>query len=90
MMGWGSDDGWSSNGAGYVVMMFVMVLFWALVIAAIVWVLRRPSHDDQSAGGMVGAHRSAEQILAERFARGEIDETEFTSRLAALHGQQKL
>lgn len=90
MMGWGNDGGWSNNGAGFVVMMFAMVVFWALVIAAIVWVLRRPSLDDRSAEGMVSAHRSAQQVLAERFARGEIDETEFTSRSAALHGQPKL
>ena len=90
MMGWGNDGGWSNNGVGFVVMMFGMVLFWGLVLAAVVWVLRQPSSRDRASGGMVPAHRSAQQVLAERFARGEIDESEFTSRLAALHGQPQL
>lgn len=90
MMGWGDDGGWSGNGAGYVMMMLAMVVFWGLIIAAVVWVLRQPGGGDRAAGGMVPAHRSAQQVLAERFARGEIDETEFTNRLAALHGQPQL
>lgn len=90
MMGWGNDNGWANNGAGYLVMMLGMLLFWGLIIAAVFWVVRQPSQLDRAAGGMVPAHRTAQQVLAERFARGEIDETEFTKRLATLHGQPQL
>jgi putative membrane protein len=88
MMFWyGNDGGFGGGGGGVVVMVVGMLLFWGLVIAGISLVLRRPHRE---AGGMVPAHRSAQQVLAERFARGEIDEGEFTARLAALHGPKKL
>ncbi|MCY7395888.1 MAG: hypothetical protein LH468_06975 [Nocardioides sp.] len=89
-MGWGNDGSGLGNGAGYVVMMLGMLIFWGLIVAAVVWVLRQPRQEDRASGGMVPAHRTAQQVLAERFARGEIDETEFTTRLATLHGQPRL
>lgn len=89
MMYW-SGSGWADSGAGYVLMVLGMLMFWGAIIAAFVFVLRQPSRQDRSAGGMVPAHRTAQQVLAERFARGEIDETEFASRLATLHGQSPL
>jgi putative membrane protein len=86
-MFWYGDNGGYGGGGGVVVMVVGMLLFWGLVIGAITLLLRRPHRE---AGGMVPAHRSAQQVLAERFARGEIDEGEFTQRLAALHGPKKL
>jgi len=66
---------------GWFAMSLGTVLFWALVITAIVLLVRYlrtgPSSD---------APRAPEQVLAERFARGEIDETEYRDRLAALRG----
>lgn len=94
MMGWNDDGGWATSGAAYLLMALGMLLFWGLIIAAVVWAVRQPQRQaqqrDRVAGGMVPAHRSAQQVLAERFARGEIDETEFTTRLAALHAQPQL
>lgn len=90
MMFWNGDGGWANSGGGYVVMVLGMLVFWGLIIAAVALVLRQPDRHDRAAGGMVPAHRTAQQVLAERFARGEIDETEFTSRLATLHGQTRL
>jgi putative membrane protein len=63
------------NGWGYA---FTFV-FWALVIAAVIVLVRY----------LVGAQRTSndrtpQQILAERFARGEIDEQEYRARLATL------
>ncbi len=56
-----------------------MLAFWALLIAVIVLVVRW-------VGGSTHASTSSpEQILADRFARGEIDEAEYRDRLAALH-----
>lgn len=87
----GNDNGsWANSGGGYLVMMLGMLVFWGLIIAAVAMVLRQPDRSDRAAGGMVPAHRTAQQVLAERFARGDIDETEFNGRLAALRGQNKL
>jgi putative membrane protein len=57
----------------------LMWLFWALVVAVILWALKisigSDSSDKQST-----AHISALEILKERFARGEIDQEEFESK----------
>lgn len=90
MMLWYGDNGGVGNGWGYLLMGVGMLLFWGLLIAGAVAVFRQPDRRDRTAGGMVPAHRTAQQLLAERFARGEIDETEFTGRLAALHGHKTL
>ena len=90
MMLWYGDNGGAGNGWGYLLMGVGMLLFWGLLIAGAVAVFRQPERRDRTAGGMVPAHRTAQQLLAERFARGEIDETEFTGRLAALHGHRTL
>ncbi len=83
----GFDNG---SGWGYALMIIGMLVFWGLVIGGVVVLLRRPDRRDRMAGGMVPAHRTAQQLLAERFARGEIDEAEFSGRLATLHGQKQL
>lgn len=63
---------------GYGLMTVSMVLFWALVIAGIVVLVR------QLARGSAVRRPDAEQMLAERFARGEIDEREYGERLDVL------
>ncbi|MFD7782082.1 SHOCT domain-containing protein [Streptomyces nojiriensis] len=75
------------GGWGWVAMTFSMVLLVALAVAGVVLLLRSvdrfpsgPAHPP--------AAPSAKQVLAERFARGEIDEEEYEQRLTALrvHG----
>ena len=76
MNGWYHDGmGWS----GWLVMLLVMVAFWALVVWAIVALFRdtRP-RDGRS------EHHDPLGVLAERFARGEIDETEYRTRADVL------
>lgn len=68
---------------GWIVMGSLMVLFWAGVITVIVVLLRRP-HSGQGTPDMRPSHHKAERILNERFARGEIDETEYSARHDAL------
>jgi putative membrane protein len=66
---------------GYLLMTANMLLFWVLVVAGIAVLVRyfwRP--------GPAGP--GTEAILAERFARGEIDEEEYRSRLRTLRGGQ--
>jgi putative membrane protein len=60
-----------------------MVLFWALIIFGLFAVVRSL----QTAGGRPPEVRATpEELLAERFARGEIDEQEYRRRLATLRG----
>jgi putative membrane protein len=65
----------------WLIMPFTMVVFWALVIWAVV-ALIQPS-DRGSASGAPGPER----ILAERFARGEIDAGEYERRLSTLRNR---
>ena len=59
------------------------------MILGIVVLVRYLAGSSQSAGGAGMARATAEQVLAERFARGEIDEQEYQSRLAVLRGKQQ-
>lgn len=88
MMDWNGDGSWPNSSAGYVLMILGMVIFWGLVIAAIAILVRQPSRRDRITSGLGHAERTPPQVLAERFAAGEIDEREFTSRMAALRSQQ--
>jgi putative membrane protein len=68
-----SSWGWALAGVG-------MVVFWGLLITGIVLLVRYVGQ----AGQQPPVPRTPEQVLAERFARGEIDETEYQNRLAVL------
>lgn len=68
-----------------------MIVFWGLIIAAFVLLLRAFDRPQPT-----GPHRppwapptqaSPEQLLAERFARGEIDEEEYRRRLQVLRAE---
>ena len=72
-MGWW---GWAGMGIG-------MVLFWALLIAGIVALVVYTKGDRQVRQDTTPP-ASPEQVLAARFARGEINETEYRDRLAVL------
>ena len=81
MMGFDHDvSGW-----GYAGMAISLVVFWGLVIAGIVVLVRYLARSEQPRGGPpVNRPPSPEQVLAERFARGEIDEEEYHRRLETL------
>lgn len=69
--------GWQTwSWGGWLAMTLSMVVFWGLVVWAIVAIFR-PGHRS-------GGRRDAEQILAEQFAAGQIDEQEYLSRLETL------
>jgi putative membrane protein len=80
-MGWFDHNMGSWGWPG---MLFAMAVFWGLLITVIVLVLhfRGRSGTPTADTGALGA---AELLLAERFARGEIDENEYRGRLEALH-----
>jgi len=79
---WGNGWGW----AGWVLMGVVMVLFWAAVVTAIVLAIRYAGGSRNTASGSPNHGPSRpEDVLAERFARGEIDESEYRRRVTLLH-----
>jgi len=81
MMFW-FDNG--INGWSIALMIISMLAFWGLLISFVIYLVRQPS---DNAGWKDGPPRTPEQMLAARFARGEIDENEYTGRAAALHGK---
>jgi putative membrane protein len=86
------DGGW---GAGnWLLMGLGMLLFWAFVVAGIVWLVhytgRRPATPEHGVplGKPAGPVRpSALEILDERYARGEIGEEEYRARRDTLTGR---
>ncbi|MFZ3573021.1 SHOCT domain-containing protein [Streptomyces sp. BH097] len=63
-----------------------MVLFWVLLIAVGVLLFRVLSRAEDTGTTSRGASFRPEDVLAERFARGEIDEDEYRRRLSVLSG----
>jgi putative membrane protein len=83
--------GWGA----WVLGILVTIAFWGLLITAVVWLIRsirrpgpRMPYAGQVGPGWPGGHQvpSAEQILAERYARGDIGEEEYRARLTTLRG----
>lgn len=83
MMFWYGHD---PSGWGWFTMSVGMILFWAVLIVFAVLLFRSLSRpvDSGASAGRAGSGPAPEQLLAERFARGEIDEEEYRSRLAVL------
>lgn len=89
---------WYGHGGGawgWFAMSVGIVLFWALVITVGVLLFRAlarsaPSGGEHTRWGGDGAPRGAspEQILAERYARGEIEDEEYERRLATLRSSR--
>jgi len=75
--------GYMGYGMGYGGWFFgplMMIVFFGLIIAAVVGALRLLGN------GQGSGRSSALDILAERFAAGEIDEAEYAQRRKALKG----
>ena len=88
MCGWGGN-GWMWNGGGWgwgwIVGAVVLVVLFALVITAIILTVRYLSEGGGHRGpGSPQQAWGAEDVLGERFARGEIDEDEYRRRMSAL------
>ena len=69
------------NGWGWTFMALASVLFWVGLITAIV-VLMRHLNGNNPLGPR--SRSNAEELLAQRFARGDIDEAEYRHRLGVL------
>lgn len=68
MMNWG----YGAGSGDWALMMVAMVIFWGLLVLAVVMIFR---------GSRTSVDRGpgAQAILDERLARGEIDATEYTA-----------
>jgi putative membrane protein len=78
---------WNSSGAHWwanLLMGVSMLVFWGLLIAGVV-ALARYYGRVPFPSRIWPPHSCAEEILAERFARGEIDEDEYQRRRDTLH-----
>jgi putative membrane protein len=79
---WGMHPMWWMWGAGGLVMMLMMLVFWGLVIAGLVvgvrWLVAQGRHDQRD---------RALDILRDRYARGEIDKQEFEAKSRDLGGR---
>ena len=64
----------------------ILIVIVALVITGIVLAVRHFSGSGSPAAPSPSATSDAENLLAQRLARGEIDEAEYRSRLDALRG----
>jgi len=93
MMGWGNwgnmMGGWGNGGygGGYGWMGMMMPLIFGIgIILLVLFVFRRRNTSQVHTNGH-GKQNSGLDILHERYARGEIDSTEYQSRKQDLEGK---
>lgn len=79
MMYWGNG----MSGWGMAFMTVGTILFWGLVVAGIVFLLRQNSGRVQTT---TTTQTDPQRILAGRYARGEIDDEEYRRRSGVLRG----
>ena len=86
MSGWG-NGGYGGYGAGgYSMMGIIMLLILCIgMILLVMYLFRRNSSQVHTNG--LGKRDSGLDILHERYARGEIDSTEYQSRKQDLKGK---
>ena len=78
MYDWGGG-GWGPGA--WVAMGLMMLVFWGLVAALVVYVIRNVGHHADSHAVIDNPRQDqALHILDERFARGEIDAEEYRAR----------
>jgi putative membrane protein len=71
------------NGWGYALMGLSSLLFWVVLVVGGFGLFRYLKRTDVRGSGPA---RRPEQILADRYARGEIDDEEYSHRLSTLRG----
>lgn len=73
MMYWFGGD---VSGWGYTLMLLSMAVFWGMLITGLVMLFRVDGRQQTA---------TPEQVLAQRYARGELDGAEYRDRLLTLH-----
>jgi len=80
MLWYGHDMGW----LGFAGVAIAMAVFWVLVIGCIVALVKYLVDDRHAQAGPPAGAQSPADLLAARFARGELSETEYRDRSAVL------
>ena len=70
---------------GWLVMVAMMVVFWAALAWVVVTLIRHGTATSQAAGPPP-QYPDAQRVLDERYARGEIDDDEYRRRRDMLRG----
>jgi len=78
MMHWGNITGMGYGGFGWI----FMVLFWALVILGVIYLLKQLFSSSKDSVGKESAH----DILKKRYAAGEITKEEYRDSLSVIRG----
>ncbi len=78
-----SGDMHDWDGGWWIVMALGMILFWALVVAGIVWIVREVCGHRHG-----GVGKTSIEVLDERLAHGEISVEEYEERRALLSGRR--
>jgi len=79
MMNWYGYNGGMGWGA-WVFMGFMMLIFFALIAAVVIALVRTSGHGPGVPPGPERSGDEALRLLDERFARGDIDAEEYTKR----------
>jgi putative membrane protein len=84
-----NDGNWGAGG--WLAMTAMMLLFWAAVVIVVVWIVRAARGRPAPPAGQTHAAQTAraDDVLAERFACGELDETEFRHARDVLHSSHR-
>ena len=80
---WGEGQMWG-YGPHMIIGPVMMLLALAGAVALVLWLVRAFSHGGSHPGQGGSRGQAAQDILAERFARGEIDKTEFEDKRRAI------
>jgi len=62
----------------------IMMLFWLVVLAVILWIVWTMARRGGPGSGPAGREDGAEALLRERYARGELDEATYRRMLDEL------
>ena len=82
-------NGYAMSGWGWLLMTLGILGFWALVAVLALALLRHPGPPNQQPQPGQQPRPGAEDILAERLARGELDPEEYRQRLQIPPGDHR-
>ncbi|MDD5721505.1 MAG: SHOCT domain-containing protein [Candidatus Pacebacteria bacterium] len=79
--------GYYGNWGGHILGGLIMFLFWIVVIAFIIWLIRGGKSHFHHGCGHMDRNKDAIDILKERYAKGEINKEEFETKKKDLSSQ---
>lgn len=88
--GWGGGPPWADgdDGMSWGPWVLLPFLFWVGLLALVAWIVTRLFPSRRGGPGPAGRKDPAEEILRERFARGEITTDEYLRSLEILRDER--